>query len=124
MVVATSSRRIGRAEGGLATALATLATWGAPRVAPPTAAVWQYERHAAARATFANLPDAAARETFGRSIGVTGDHVLGVARDCPNAEAFAIRIVPAAPDHAELVPLATAEAMLADLERTWCRGAA
>ncbi|WP_419808916.1 glycosyltransferase [Sphingomonas sp.] len=120
MAVETSARRIGRVPGGLATSLDALAANGLPRVQHPAAAAWQYARHALARAMFARGDWAA----VGQAVGLSADHVLGVARDCPNAEAFAMRIVPAAPDAARLVPLAEAERALAALELALCRGAA
>ncbi len=124
MVVWTSSRRVGRAEGGLATMLGASARGVVPAVADPTAALWQYEHHAAARRAFADRHDAAARAAFGRKIGLSGDHVLGVARECINAEAFAMRIVPAAVNHDALISLDRAEMMLSAVERTLWRGAA
>ena len=117
MVVETSSRRQGRAPGGLASALRGMDAGDMPRVPHPHAAVWQYRRHALARRTFATLDNVRARDRLGRAIGLTADHVLGVGRDCPNAEAFAMRIVPAAPRSRELIPLAEAEAALAALQR-------
>ena len=59
---------------------------------------------------------------FGDRIGLTGDHVIGVARDCPNAEAFAMRVVPALPDIPD-VTLAAAEQALATLEHQLCEQA-
>ena len=120
MVVETSARRQGRAAGGLAASLRALDAGGLPRVPHPAGATWQYERHAAARAAFA----AGDWPQLGASIGLTADHVLGVARDCPNAEAFAMRLVPAPPGPERLVPLAEAEAALTVLEGQRCRGAA
>ena len=116
MVVETSSRRHGRAPGGFAAALAELDRAGLPTVAHPAAAAWQYRAHARARAAFAGLHAEPPRHRLGTLLGLTGDHVLGVARDCPNAEAFAMRVVPGAPDGERRVPLAEAEAALADLE--------
>ena len=46
------------------------------------------------------------------AIGLTMDHLLGVARDCPNAEAFAMRVVPTPPGGMRQAPLAIAEAAL------------
>lgn len=128
MVVETSSRQEGRAPGGLAASLNAIAAGGLPRVQHPAAAGWQYARQAAARAAFARCDDAGVRGRLGATLGLTADHVLGVARDCPNAEAFAIRIVPAAPDAERLIPLPEAERALAALELAQepalCRGAA
>jgi len=53
---------------------------------------------------------------------LTGDHVIGVARDCPNAEAFAMRVVPALPDIPD-VTLVEAEHALATLENQLCEQA-
>lgn len=117
-VVRTSPRREGRAAGGLAATLRQLDAAGEQGIglARPTAAAWQYRRHALARAAFPLLPGRGAAAEFGATIGLTADHVIGVARDCPNAEAFAMRIVPAAPDAHERVTLAEAERLLASLE--------
>ena len=49
------------------------------------------------------------------AIGLTADHVLGVARDCANAEAFAMRLVPVPPEGMRSVPLPVAERELARL---------
>lgn len=121
MVVETSARRIGRAPGGLAASLRALDAGGLPRVPHPAGAAWQYEHHAVARGAF---DDAGGRAALGAMLGLSADHVLGVARDCPNAEAFAMRIVPAAPGGERLVSLPEAEAALAVLEGRLCRGAA
>ena len=55
---------------------------------------------------------------------LSADHILGVARDCPNGEAFAMRIVPAPMAHDAMVSLATAEDRLGELESRWCEVAA
>ena len=113
-VVHTSDRREGRAPGGLAAALrlgdaepdgATM------RVAHPQDAMWQYRMHAAARAAHArgNL------DPLASALGLTIDHVLGVARDCLNGEAFALRIVPVPPGGMRSVALSVAEAELVAL---------
>ena len=117
MVVETSSRRQGRAQGGLAAALAELDRTGLPEVAHPAAAAWQYRAQARARAAFAGMADEAVRQRLGLFLGLTSDHVLGVARDCPNAEAFAMCVVPCAAGGEWLVPLAAAEEALSLLER-------
>ena len=49
------------------------------------------------------------------ALGFPHDHVIGVARDCPNAEAFATRIVPEPPAGMRIVPLAVAEDEIARL---------
>ncbi len=112
-VVHTSARRHGRARGGLATALRALDRDGlaSVRVAHPADQLWQYERHALARRAFA-ADDLAA---LAPAIGLGADHLLGVARDCPNEEAFAMRVVPVGPEGMRQVPLAVAERALAAL---------
>lgn len=116
--VFTSTRRDGRAPDGLAAWLRLHDALGgaALQVGDPRAADWQYLRHAAARAAFARLPERGAAAELGRLLALGADHVIGVARDCPNGEAFAMRIVPAAPEAGRLMPLAEAERILADLE--------
>ena len=69
------------------------------------------------------MDDIPARTAFGQRIGLDADHILGVARDCPNAEAFAMRVVPAAPLQ-QLVPLIEAEQALAGFEHAICDQAA
>jgi len=117
MVVETSSRRDGRAPGGLAASLREIDFYGLPSVPHPNAAVWQYRAQAAARSVFDTLPDNNAAMHLGGLIGLSADHVIGVARDCPNAEAFAMRVVPSAPEPASIIPLDEAELALAALER-------
>jgi hypothetical protein len=116
MVVETSSRRNGRAANGLASALLALDAGVSPHVAHPGGGAWQWQAHAAARAAFATIASAEVRGRLGAHLNLTADHVLGVARDCPNAEAFAIRIVPAAPVAHGTVSLAVAEDALLALE--------
>lgn len=125
MVVETSSRRDGRAPGGLAAALRGIDDTGLPRVPHPRGAAWQYRAQAVARGVYGSLPDqrmAAAR--FGALIGLSVDHLIGVARDCPNAEAFAMRIVPAAPEPERMISLDEAEQALAAMEAGLCEQAA
>jgi hypothetical protein len=124
LVVETSSRRNGRAAGGLASALRSLDDGAVPEVAHPFGVAWQAHGHALARRAFAGIADPRGREALGRFIGLTADHVLGVARDCPNAEAFAMRVVPACPVDRGLVPLGVAEAAVAELEAMPCEVAA
>lgn len=119
MVVDTSSRRTGRAAHGLASALLALDAGRLPTVAHPHAATWQWQNHAAARGAFTAIHQLDVRADLGERLGLTADHVLGVARDCPNAEAFAMRIVPASPIAAGTVSLAVAEEALAVLEAGW-----
>lgn len=109
-VVRTSDRRVGRAAGGLAHALTSCDASDdvAMRVAHPNDAAWQYRLHALARSAHASgrwAPIAAA-------IGLGLDHVIGVARDCPNGEAFAMRIVPEPPGGMRSLSLGDAETAL------------
>ena len=124
MLVETSARRAGRARGGMADALRTLDRGTLPVVADPRAEAWQFRRHAAARAAFARMDEESVRAKLGAVLKLTPDHVLGVARDCPNAESFATRIVPAASDAGRLVELDVAEEALTVLEGQWRRRAA
>lgn len=108
-VVYTSDRRLGRVRDGLAGSLRSLDPARAGvEVAHPMDVIWQYRRHAEARVAFGsgNFP------TFAATIGLTTDHVVGVARDCPNAEAFAMRVVPTPPTGMRRASLADAEAAL------------
>ena len=112
-VVHTSARRIGRVAGGLADGLRHLDDASRPiLIGHPADAAWQYRCQAEARAAFTSGNPAAAAQM----LGLTPDHVIGVARDCPNGEAFAMRIVPAAPGGDRRVTLDHAEAILATLE--------
>lgn len=106
-VVYTSDRRIGRVALGFAGSLRALDRGdGTVEVAHPRDAIWQHRRHAVARAAFAT----GNFSTLAAAIGLTDDHVLGVARDCPNAEAFAMRVVPTPPGGMRRIPLTVAEA--------------
>jgi len=112
-LVHTSDRRHGRAEGGLAHALLDLDRGDANgiSVAHPRDATWQYRMHASARTAY----DEEKFHSLGAMIGLSRDHVRGVARDCPNAEAFAMRVVPAPLGGMGHVPLPRAEAELAEM---------
>lgn len=112
-LVHTSARREGRVAGGLAASLRHLdaAEAAAVRVAHPVDAAWQYRMHGEARAAHARDR----LDLIATTIGLSDDHVRGVARDCPNAEAFAMRIVPEPPNGMRSVPLPVAEAELAKL---------
>ena len=114
-VVTTSSRRNGRAPDGLAAALLHGDAGCGPIVSHPEDAAWQYVRHAQARSSFTTLNDRMVLHRFARVLTLTPDHVIGVARDCPNAEAFAMRIVPAPPGERH-VSLDVAERALLALE--------
>ncbi|WP_085808846.1 glycosyltransferase family 2 protein [Sphingomonas sp. TZW2008] len=116
LVVDTSSRREGRAVNGLADALQAIDRGAVQMVAHPATVAWQARAQALARRAFGTIDDAAQLAALGALIGLSADHLRGVARDCPNGEAFAMRVVPAAPGHDRLVTLAVAEAALAALE--------
>ena len=122
VVVDTSSRRHGRAIGGLASELNSLGRrWvdaDAVAVTHPEDAAWQWHAQAHARRAFEQVAHAAVRTMLADAIGLTPDHVLGVARDCPNAEAFAMRVVPTVPSGDRRVTLAAAERILSILART------
>ena len=108
-VVHTSARRVGRARGGLACALAALEEdENSATVAHPEDVVWQYRLHAAARIAF----DEHAVARLAEPLSLSADHLAGVARDCPNSEAFAMRIVPTPPRGMRHVMLRKAEALL------------
>lgn len=120
MVVDTSSRREGRAVNGLAGALQAIDRGAVQMVAHPASVAWQARAQARARRTFGAIDDAARLVALGTLIGLSADHLRGVARDCPNGEAFAMRVVPAAPGHDRLMTLAAAEAALVALEAEAC----
>lgn len=124
MVVDTSSRRSGRVADGLAGTLRALDAGRRPCVANPRGAAWQWRAQAAARRSFAAIGEGGVRQALGERLGLSADHVLGVARDCPNAEAFAMRIVPAPRADNEAVSLSDAEDILTSLESEWCEMAA
>ncbi len=118
VVVETSSRRVGRAVGGLADHLRALASDKALdtiRVAHPEDAAWQYRRHAEARRVFGDLSDRAGAVALGRRIGADIGQVMDLARASPNAEAFAIRLAPGSPGAERLIGLFEAEQALAEL---------
>lgn len=110
--VETSSRRVGRAVNGLADHLRTLDGGDAIRVGAPDRAAWQYAGHAAARRAFgADAAYARLAATISRDV----EDVRRVAAESPNAEAFAMRVVPGHPAGDRLVTLDEAEAALAAL---------
>ncbi|TKD51538.1 glycosyltransferase [Sphingomonas baiyangensis] len=110
-VVETSDRREGRCPGGLAEALrqSDMREASATIVAHPADETWQYRLHADARRAF----DAGQPHRIAAALSLTPDHAVGVARECPNGEAFAMRIVPVPPGGMRNVPLPVAEAELA-----------
>ncbi len=121
VVVETSSRRDGRAQGGLATALSAFDSDAVAAsgviVAHPADAAWQWHAQAQARAAFEPSGEPGVRALLAQALGLKPDHILGVARDCPNAEAFAMRIAPTVPGGERRVSLGVAERALAALER-------
>lgn len=112
-LVHTSDRRVGRAGAGLAVALrhADGSDAAAVSVAHPIDEAWRYRCHAIARTGYATER----LDSVAAAIGLSHDHVRGVARDCPNGEAFATRIVPVPPGGMRSVALPIAEADLASL---------
>jgi len=118
--VVTSSRRDGRAPAGLATHLRHLASQDDPLaaclVAHPADAAWQYRGHARARARFPHLTEPDVLLPLAQALDRDPGDVARTAAASPNAEAFATRIVPAAPGGDRLIPLAQAESALAALE--------
>jgi hypothetical protein len=111
-VVYTSDRRIGRVTHGFAGELRALDRGGADiAVAHPGDVTWQYRGHALARRVY----DAGDVAALADAIGLSHAHLAGVLRDSPNAEAFAMRVVPEPPGGMRRVTLAAAEAELAAL---------
>ena len=112
-MVHTSDRRIGRAGAGLAVALrhADGSDAAALSVAHPIGEAWRYRCHAFARSGYATER----LDSVAAAIGLSHDHVRGVARDCRNGEAFAMRVVPAPPGGMRMVTLPLAEIALAKL---------
>ena len=113
--VTTSSRMVGRARGGLADALRFMATEeGEPRVEHPADAARQYARHALARTVFREASGRIDWSAAVRRLGVDAD-LRRIARDAPNAEAFAMKAVPVPPTTRD-VPLSEAAAILCTLK--------
>jgi hypothetical protein len=114
-LVQTSDRRNGRAAGGMADTLRVLDAGdaGSVSVAHPEDVAWQYRMHSLARAAHAENR----LDLIGAALGFSHDRVIGVARDCPNAEAFAMRIVPEPPAGMRTVQLSVAEEEIGDLLR-------
>jgi len=115
--VKTSSRREGRAIGGLADHLRSIdqADGFGVRVADPMDAIWQYRGHALARASYARL-DFAGVARLADQLSVEVGHVLRVRARSPNEEAFATHVVPAAPGTGASIALRDAELALSQLE--------
>jgi hypothetical protein len=121
VVVHTSARRHGRAEGGFATMLACLdADAALPRVAHPEDEAWRYERHAQARRSFAE----GHLHALATSLHLSQDDIDRVAAEVPNANAFAARVVGAPPGGMRAISLAHAEVALAALDTDVLEGAA
>jgi hypothetical protein len=120
-LVHTSSRREGRAAGGLAAHLHALdhSPSASASVAHPADMAWQYAMHARSRLSFERRQF----EPIAQLLALPLDHVIGVARDCTNGEAFAMRMVPAPLHGMREITLEEAEASLAALE-TECMGQA
>lgn len=119
-VVETSSRRGGRARGGLADHLRAIDHGAAvPTMAHPHDAVWRYRLHAAARAAFGH--DLAA---LSDRLPRAPSEIAAIAAAAPNAEAFAMRVVPDVPGGERTVSLDAAEDALAALEGDLARQAA
>ncbi len=111
MRVVTSSRLTGRASGGLADALSFMAAeTDEPRVDHPADAARQYQRHAFARSMFESRDNVTDWTAAGRAIGADTDLQI-LAESVPNAEAFAMKAVPARPTERDL-PLSKAAAIL------------
>ena len=116
ITVTTSSRRTGRAQGGLADHLRLLDAEGgnhAPTMAHPADVAWRYAGHASARAAWGALDrlDARLADALGRPLA----DIRRIAEGAPNAEAFAMRVVPEIDGGERLVTLDVAEHALAAL---------
>ena len=119
VVVTTSSRRHGRATDGLADHLRALAENSTPiRVQHPERASWQYRAHAMARASFGRLHEQGVVESLASRLTMSTEHVLRVAANTRNAEAFATQAVPEAPGPDNMISLDEAELAIAQLEQT------
>ncbi|WP_315760775.1 glycosyltransferase [Sphingomonas sp. Y38-1Y] len=111
-VVYTSDRRFGRVTDGLAGSLRALDRNGEiVEVTHPGDAAWQYSFHAIARSSF----ESGDFSKLAAGVELAIDHIRGVARDCPNGEAFAMRVVPTVPGGMRCVSLGVAEVELATL---------
>lgn len=117
--VATSSRLDGRARDGLADTLRQrLNDRALPQVENPDRAAERFAHSAFTRLCFARIDDASVRAALAARLDVPASHVADAARHCPNAEAFAMALVPApTPDTPGDTALEVAEAQLAQLEQ-------
>jgi hypothetical protein len=122
VLVATSSRRKGRAQHGFAAALAGYdADPDLPQVAHPQDEAWRFRLHARARDMFGSGEEARA---LAPALGLSDREIADVASECRNGEAFAARIVGAPAAGMRLISLAHAEAALTGLEQIDLVGAA
>ncbi|MDO7842878.1 glycosyltransferase family 2 protein [Sphingomonas immobilis] len=111
--VETSSRRNGRAIGGLADHLRNLDKEGPQAtMSHPADEAWRYERHAAARVAWHDL--SGRRRSLAAMLGCIVGHVDRIAADTQSAEAFVNCIVPEIPGGARQVELDEAEQILAN----------
>ncbi|MEG3124253.1 glycosyltransferase [Sphingomonas sp. GB1N7] len=115
--VETSARRSGRAIGGLADHLSKVDSGETPpMMGHPEDAVWRYERHAVARAAW---PDIGGwRASLAAEFDCDVAHIDRIAAEVPNAEAFAMRVVPDRPGGERTSTLEEAEAALARIARS------
>lgn len=114
--VTTSSRRRGRAAGGLADELARAGTDNClPRVEDPVDAVRKYANEAAARRFFGQASCQSACDELAQRLAIPASRIRALAQRAPTAEAFTMLVVPPAVD-ARSVDLAEAEVRLAELE--------
>ena len=116
--VTTSSRRVGQVRNGMADHLRSLDADASPdavRVGHPNDAAWQHRGQAIARRAFEAGGRAPDLDRLAARIGLAARAVREVAEAAPNAEAFAMRVVPAAPGADRLVSLPDAERALAAL---------
>lgn len=119
VVVRTSSRIHGRAAGGLADHLRDLEHADAlPSMAHPADEAWRYVGHAAARNAFAAIKAGASLDPLAERFALTSDQVGEVLGGAPNAEAFAMRVVPGRPSGVRSVKLDEAEKALLGCEQS------
>ena len=110
--VVTSSRLVGRIEGGLASAMTAMSRErDEPVMEHPADAARQYARHAWARRLRDAGATAADWDGLAAEVGCQGDALEALAAHVPNGEAFAMQAIPAAPTRRTL-PLDEARAAL------------